>query len=79
MQSRVEHDGLAGHHGVPANGDEGDGEGRGGGEGEVFEEEADGVGDQAERGDEQGPEVGSAELGESDKDEDDQFDGIIPG
>lgn len=79
VQSRVEHDGLAGYHGVPADGDEGDGEGCGGGEGEVFEEEADGVGNQAESGDEQGPEVGTAILGEGHENEDDQFNGVIPG
>ena len=78
MQSRVEHDGLSRHHGIPANGDEADGQVNVG-QVEELENEAEGVDDDAPRRNQKGPEVEASMSFEGQEDLQIQLNHIEPG
>lgn len=79
MEAGVEDEGLARHHGPPADGQEGDGQPGGGGEFEEFHEVSDRVGTDAQGGDQHAPEVHATVSLEGEEDEVEQFDHVIPG
>lgn len=79
MQSRVEDEGLAGDHGPPADGEQGDGQPGVRGEAEELDQVADGVGEDADAGDQHTPEVGTAIAFEGEEDEHDQLEDVVPG
>ena len=81
MESRPQHDGLAGHHRIPADAQQEDtGPARRSCQNvEVLEDKAEAIWYDAHRRDNQAPEVESSELAEGAKDEDEQFDDIVHG
>ncbi len=79
VQAWVQHDGLSGHHGIPADGDDGDREIRIRRDGEEFEHEAQSVQDASVRGDQQGPEVKASMAFEGQEDLDVELEDVVPG
>lgn len=79
MQAGVQHDRLAGDHGIPADSDDGDGEVFIGGDGKELEHEAEGVQGGPIRRDEERPKVKAAMSLEGEEDLDVELDDIIPG
>ena len=78
VEARVQHDGLAGHHGVPSDRDDGHGEEVVVGELEELEQETEGVEDAAIAGDNQRPEVEASMSLEGHEHLDVQLDDVEP-
>ena len=78
MKPRVQHDCLTCDHGIPADGDDRDGNPVVGGDLEELEQEAECVQDAAIAGDDEGPKVETSMPLESQEDLDVQLDDIVP-
>lgn len=81
MEPRPQHHRLACHHGIPADGEEDDGRPfrRARQDGEILEQKPQAVGDDAQAGDHQAPEVEALEFAEGAEDQDLQLDDIVHG
>ena len=78
MKPRVEHDCLTGHHGIPADSDDRNGNPVVGGDLEKLEQEAKCVQNAAITGDDEGPKVETSMPLECKEDLDVQLDDIVP-